>query len=190
MRRNTAFQGTLNRPGPTPTAASHDNPRSFFRDARFFGEIGPLGRNAGTPGNVANTVHVHSSFRYEAQARAVATNQLGLLRNAGSFDRPRSIRRNAATPENVANTVHVRRSRGYEAPEGPGRDHQSSNTHLDLISAPVPDASRARGTTYPQGAGNPGTASAPRGARTRGRRRCAQRRRRGDRRWRRLLVHR
>ena len=26
MRRNSAFQGTLNRPGPTPPAASHDNP--------------------------------------------------------------------------------------------------------------------------------------------------------------------
>ena len=114
MRRNTAFQGTLNRPGPTPTAASHDNPRSFSRDARFFGEIGPLGRNAGTPGNVANTVHVHSFFRYEAQARAVPTNQWGLFRDAGSFDRPKPIGRNDTTPKGVANAVRVRRSRAND----------------------------------------------------------------------------
>ena len=115
MRRNTAFQGTLNRPGPTPASASHDNPRSFFRDARFFDRPNPIGRNDTTPKDVANTVHVRSSFRYEAQARAVPTKQWGLLRDAGSFDRPRTIRRNAATPGDVANTVHVRRSRGYEA---------------------------------------------------------------------------
>ena len=114
MRRNTAFQGTLNRPGPTPTAASHDNPRSFSRDARFFGEIGPLGRNAGTPGNVANTVHVRSSFRYEAQARAVTTNQWGLFRDARFFDRPKPIGRNDTTPKNVAIAIRVRRSRGAE----------------------------------------------------------------------------
>ena len=114
MRRNTAFQGTLNRPGPTPTAASHDNPRSFSRDARFFGEIGPLGRNAGTPGNVANTVHVRSSFRYEAQARAVTANHWGLFRDAGSFDRPRPIERNDMMPKDVAIAIRVRRSRGAE----------------------------------------------------------------------------
>ena len=129
MRRNTAFQGTLNRPGPTPAAASHDNPRSFFRDARFFGEIGPLGRNAGTPGNVANTVHVHSSFRYEAQARAVTTNQWGLFRDAGSFDRPRPIERNDTTPKDVANAIRVRRSRGNENAQRSGREILRGTTH-------------------------------------------------------------
>ena len=83
MRRNTAFQSTLNRPGPTPAAASHDNPRSFFRDARFFGEIGPRGRNAATPGNVANPVRVRSSFRNEAEARDVATNQWASFETRG-----------------------------------------------------------------------------------------------------------
>ena len=126
MRRDTAFQGTLNRPGPTPAAASHDNPRSFFRDARFFGEIRPLGRNAATPENVANTVPVRSSFRYEAKARAVTTNQWGLFRDAGSFDRPRPIERNDTTPKDVANAIRVRRSRGAETLAAASHDNPRS----------------------------------------------------------------
>ena len=114
MRRNTAFQGTLNRPGPTPAAASHDNPRSFFRDARFFDRAKPIGRNDTTPKDVANAIRVRSSFCYEAEARAVATNQWGLLRDAGSFDRPRPIERNDMMPKDVANAVRVRRSRGND----------------------------------------------------------------------------
>ena len=114
MRRNTAFQGTLNRPGPTPASASHDNPRSFFQDAKFFDRPKPIGRNDTTPKDVANTVHVRSSFRYEAQARAVTTNQWGLFRDAGSFDRPRPIERNDMMPKDVANAVRVRRSRGND----------------------------------------------------------------------------
>ena len=86
--------------------------RSSFRDAGSSDRPKPIGRNDTTPKDVANTVHVRSSFRYEAQGRTVTTNQWGLFRDAGSFDQPRSIERNAATPGNVANTVHVRRSRG------------------------------------------------------------------------------
>ena len=103
----------------TNGSASHggspyDNPGGLFRDARFFGEIRSPGRNAATPENVANPVCVRSSFRYEAEARAVATNQWGLFRDAGSFDRPRPIERNDTTPEGVANAIRVRRSRANE----------------------------------------------------------------------------
>ena len=126
MRRNTAFQGTLNRPGPTPASASHDNPRSFFQDARFFDRPKPIGRNDTTPKDVANTVHVRSSFRYEAQARAVTTNQWGLFRDAGSFDRPRPIERNDTTPKDVANAIRVRRSRGAETLAAASHDNPRS----------------------------------------------------------------
>ena len=61
MRRNTAFQGTLNRPGPTPASASHDNPRSFFQDAKFFDRPKPIGRNDTTPKDVANAIRVRRS---------------------------------------------------------------------------------------------------------------------------------
>ena len=114
MRRNTAFQGTLNRPGPTPAAASHDSPRSFFRDTRFFDRPKPIERNDTTPKDVANTVHVRSSFRYEAQGRAVTTNQWGLFRDAGFFDRPKPIGRNDTTPKDVAIAIRVRRSRAND----------------------------------------------------------------------------
>ena len=127
MRRNTAFQGTLNRPGPTPASASHDNPRSFFRDARFFDRPEPIGRNDTTPKDVANTVHVRSSFRYEAQGRAVTTNQWGLFRDAGFFDRPKPIGRDDTTPKGVANAIRVRRSRGNEnAPQPAARAGEGS----------------------------------------------------------------
>ena len=122
MRRNTAFQGTLNRPGPTPAAASHNEPGCLFRDARFFGKIKPLGRNAATPGNVANPVRVRSSFWYEAETRPAARAGEGLFRGAGSFDEPRSIERNDMMPKDVANAIRVRRSRGYNnAPQPAAR---------------------------------------------------------------------
>ena len=108
----------------TSAAASHHGPGSLFRDARFFGEIRSL--NAATPENVANTVHVRRSRGYEAQARAVTTNQWGLFRDAGSFDRPRPIERNDTTPKDVANAIRVRRSRGAETLAAASHDNPRS----------------------------------------------------------------
>ena len=114
MRRNTAFQGTLNRPGPTPASASHDNPRSFFQDAKFFDRPKPIGRNDTTPKDVANAIRIRRSRGTETWAAASHDNPGSFFQDAGFFDRPKPIGRNDTTPKDVEIAIRVRRSRGAE----------------------------------------------------------------------------